>query len=225
MTMRYVSCCSGVESASVALQPLGWEPVAFSETGEFQSAVIAHRFPDIPNLGDMTKVDWSEFDGAVDVAVSGPPCQEFSLAGVRDGVAGDRGRLYLAFLNAARDMGARWVIVENVPGILSIHGGRDFGLILREVAELWPDGGACWRVLDASLFGVPQRRRRLYLVIHRDDWRRAAAALYDQPMREWPSASCEEAWKEAAREAGISVGGYCLASAQAKAESVEGGCP
>lgn len=221
--MRFISCCSGIEAATVAWGPLGFEPVAYSEVDEFASAVLAERLPETPNVGDMTRFDWSSLHGAADIAIGGPPCQEYSVAGLREGVAGDRGRLYLDFLRAARDAGCRWVVVENVPGILSVHGGRDFATILRTVAELWPDGGACYRVLDASLFGVPQRRRRVYLVIHATDWRRAAASLLDQPMRDWPGAPNGRTWEEAARRSGLAVEGYCLASPQANAELIRGG--
>lgn len=121
--MRFISLCSGIEAATVAWAPLGFKPVAYSEVDDFASAVLSQRLPETPNLGDMTTVDWTRYRGAVDIAIGGPPCQEFSMAGLREGVAGDRGRLYLDYLRAARDAGARWVVAENVPGILSVHGG------------------------------------------------------------------------------------------------------
>lgn len=221
--MRFISCCSGIEAATVAWLPLGFEPVAYAEIDEFASAVLAHRLPETPNLGDFTAVDWSEYCGAADIAIAGPPCQEFSVAGLREGVAGDRGRLYLEFLRAAKSMGARWVVIENVPGLLSVHGGKDFQTILETVGELWPAGGACWRLLDSAFFGVPQRRRRVYLVIESTDWRRAAAVLGDSQVRRGADASDAQAWEEAARRAGVPVGGYCLASPQANAELIQGG--
>lgn len=221
--MRYISLFSGIEAASVAWEQLGWEPVAFSEIEEFPSAVLAARYPNVPNLGDITKVDWSPYRGTVDLAIGGPPCQEFSVAGIREGVDGDRGRLYLEFLRVARELGCRYVVVENVPGLLSVHGGRDFETILRTVAELWPHGGCSYRVLDSALFGIPQRRRRVYLVIHATDWRKAAATLFDQSVRDWPDTTNGRAWEDAARRSGLSIEGYCLASPQANAELAEGG--
>lgn len=89
--MKYLSLFSGIEAATVAWEPLGWEPVAFCEIDDFPSAVLAYRFPDVPNLGDITKVDWSVYSGTVDVIVGGSPCQSFSLAGGRDGLQGCAG--------------------------------------------------------------------------------------------------------------------------------------
>ena len=222
LPIRYASLFSGIEAASVAWEPLGWKPVLFSEIDEFPSAVLSERFPNVPNLGDVTKVDWSQYHGAADVCVGGPPCQEFSVAGLREGVAGDRGRLYLEFLEAARAIGSRWVVIENVPGLLSVHGGGDFQTVLETVADLWPDGGACWRVLDAAMFGCPQRRRRVYLVIHATDWRRAAAALYDGQVCDRTPSEDGRAWEEAARRAGLGLEDHCLASPQANAELTRG---
>lgn len=135
--MRYVSLCSGIEAATVAWAPLGFEPIAYSEVDDFASAVLAQRFPKTPNLGDMTTADWTQYRGTIDIAIGGPPCQDYSISGIREGMAGDRGRLYYEYLRAARDAGARWVIAENVPGILSVHGGgrlaihhRDGGRVL-----------------------------------------------------------------------------------------------
>lgn len=220
--MRFISLCSGIEAATVAWAPLGFKPVAYSEIDDFASAVLSQRFPETPNLGDMTTVDWTEYCGTVDVAIGGPPCQEFSMAGLREGVAGDRGRLYLDYLRAARDSGARWIVAENVPGILSIHGGSDWQSIIEAVAELWPNGGACWRVLDAAMFGCPQRRRRVYLVIHATNWRCAAAVLSDGQMCDRTPAEDGRTWKEAARRDGLDTSDYCLASPQANAELTRG---
>lgn len=160
--MRYVSLFSGVEAATLAWEPLGWEPVAFAEIEPFPSAVLAHRWPEVPNLGDVTKVDWRRYRGAVDLMVGGSPCQAFSVAGKREGLMDERGQLMLEYVRAVAEIEPRWFLWENVPGVLSQDRGRAFGTLLREMDELgfW----MAWRVLDAQFFGVAQRRRRVFLV-------------------------------------------------------------
>ena len=160
--MRYISLFSGVEAATLAWEPLGWEAVAFAEIEPFPSAVLAERWPDVPNLGDVTKVDWSRYRGAVDVVVGGSPCQAFSVAGKREGLMDTRGQLMLEYVRAVAEVRPRWFLWENVPGVLSQDRGRAFGTLLREMDEL--GYGMAWRVLDAQFFGVAQRRRRVFLV-------------------------------------------------------------
>ena len=160
--MRYVSLFSGIEAATLAWEPLGWEPVAFAEIEPFPSAVLAERWPEIPNLGDVTRVDWTPYRGAVDVVVGGSPCQSFSIAGKRQGLMDSRGQLMLEYVRAVAEVGPRWFVWENVPGVLSQDGGRAFGTLLREMDDL--GYGLAWRVLDAQFFGVAQRRRRVFLV-------------------------------------------------------------
>lgn len=160
--MRYISVFSGIEAASVAWESLGWEPVAFSEIDEFPCAVLAARYPDVPNLGDITKVDWTPYHGTVDIVVGGSPCQSFSVAGKRSGLMDARGQLMLEYVRAVAEIEPRWFIWENVPGVLSQDRGRAFGTLLREMDEL--GYGMAWRVLDAQFFGVAQRRRRVFLV-------------------------------------------------------------
>jgi DNA (cytosine-5)-methyltransferase 1 len=160
--VRYISLFSGVEAATLAWEPLGWEAVAFAEIEPFPSAVLAHRWPDVPNLGDVTKVDWSKYRGTVDLVVGGSPCQAFSVAGKREGLLDERGQLMLEYVRAVREVEPRWFLWENVPGVLSQDKGRAFGTLLGEMADL---GYSCaFRVLDAQFFGVAQRRRRVFLV-------------------------------------------------------------
>ena len=175
--MRYLSVCSGIEAASVAWHPLGWEPVAFAEVEPFPSAVLAHHYPNVPNLGDMTKFkEWP--DATFDVLVGGTPCQSFSVAGKRGGMDDPRGRLAYSFAGIAARYRPEWIVWENVPGVLSSAGGRDFAGFVRGLAEL---GYQCaWRVLDAQFFGVPQRRRRVFLIGNSGGWQRAAAALFER---------------------------------------------
>lgn len=175
--IRYLSVCSGIEAASVAWKPLGWEPVAFSEVEKFPCSVLARHYPDVPNLGDMTQIDGEKYHGTVDLLVGGTPCQGFSVAGKRAGMADPRSGLALAFVNLVRAVSPRWIVWENVPGVLSTNYGNDFAdfiLALREIGYL-----GAWRILDAQFFGVPQRRRRVFLVGYFGDWRPAAAVLFE----------------------------------------------
>jgi DNA (cytosine-5)-methyltransferase 1 len=174
--MRYLSVCSGIEAASVAWRDLEMEPVAFSEIEPFPCALLAHHYPTVPNWGDMTKFkEWP--DAAIDLLVGGTPCQAFSVAGLRQGLADPRGNLTLTFLAVAERYRPEWILWENVPGVLSIDAGRTFGSFLGGLGEL--GYGFAYRVLDAQYFGVAQRRRRVFVVAHARDWRRAAAVLFD----------------------------------------------
>ena len=176
--MKYGSVCSGVEAATLAWHGLGWQPQFFSEIEPFCCRLLQHRFPSVPNLGDLTKFkDWSD-DIKLDLLVGGTPCQAFSVAGLRQGLADPRGNLALVFLGLLDKYRPRWVVWENVPGVLSSSGGRDFGAFLGALAEL--GYGFTYRVLDAQHFGVPQRRRRVFVVGYLGDWRRAAAVLFER---------------------------------------------
>jgi DNA (cytosine-5)-methyltransferase 1 len=178
--MRYGSVCSGIEAASVAWEPLGWEAQWFSEIEQFPSAVLAHRFPYVSNLGDMTKIHETQIfnDSTIDILVGGTPCQSFSVAGLRKGLTDPRGNLMLTFLSLAQRKKPRWIVWENVPGVLSSNGGRDFGTFLQALAEC--GYGFAYRVLDAQYFGVAQRRRRVFVVGYLGDWRPAGAVLFEQ---------------------------------------------
>ena len=176
--MRFLSLCSGIEAASVAWHPLGWRAVAFSEIDRFPSAVLSYRYPDVPNLGDMTRFqEWPNL-GTVDLVVGGTPCQSYSVAGLRAGLDDPRGDLMLTFGAVARRVGARWLVWENVPGVLSSNGGRDFGTFLGLLAEL--GYGFAYRVFDAQYAGLAQRRERVFVVGCLGDWRSAAAVLFER---------------------------------------------
>jgi DNA (cytosine-5)-methyltransferase 1 len=177
--MKYGSVCSGIEAATMAWEQLGWEPQWFSEIETFPSAVLAHHYPDVPNLGDMTKLNQNPIfnETTIDVLVGGTPCQSFSVAGLRKGMEDPRGNLALEFCRLAYLKKPKWIVWENVPGVLSSNGGKDFGSLLGALGEL--GYGFAYRVLDAQHFGVPQRRRRVFLVGHLGDWRPAAAVLFE----------------------------------------------
>lgn len=175
--MRYLSVCSGIEAASCAWKILGWKAVAYSEIEAFPCSVLKHHFPDTPNWGDMTKWrDWPR--ETIDLLVGGTPCQSFSTAGLRKGLDDIRGQLALGFSQIAEHSRPRWIVWENVPGVLSSGRGRDFGSFIGSLVEL--GYGLCWRTLDAQHFGVPQRRRRVFVVGYLGDWRNSAAVLFEQ---------------------------------------------
>ena len=173
--MKYLSVCSGVEAATVAWHEMGWSPVAFSEIEPFPSAVLAHHYPSVPNLGDMTKYKEWNLNESVELVVGGTPCQSFSVAGLRKGLEDPRGNLMLTYIGILDKFKPKWCVWENVPGVLSSNGGRDFGAFLGALAEL--GYGFAYRVLDAQYFGVPQRRRRVFVVACLGDWRAAAEVL------------------------------------------------
>ena len=181
--MRYVSIFSGIEAASAAWEPLGWKPVAFSEIESFPSAVLAARYPRVPNLGDITKIDWSEHDECrtADVLVGGSPCQSFSVAGSRTGLAGASGLMW-EYVRAVRELRPQWIVWENVPGALSSSHGEDFGCLLKALDGL--GYGLAWRILDAQYYGVAQRRRRVYLVGSLGD-QRACDVLFEPDCLRW----------------------------------------
>ena len=191
--MRYLSVCSGIEAASVAWP--GWEAVGFSEIEKFPSAVLAHHYPGVPNLGDMTGYrEWKI--GAIDLLVGGTPCQSFSVAGLRKGLEDPRGNLMLVYCGILDWFKPRWFVWENVPGVLSSNGGRDFGAFLGAVAEL--GYGWAYRVLDAQYFGVAQRRRRVFVVGCLGDWESAAQVLFERESLSGNPAPRREAGKEVA---------------------------
>ncbi len=206
--MRYGSVCSGIEAATMAWHPLGWTPVFFSEIEAFPSAVLAHHYGSnmpgeplakngIPNYGDFTTINPDA--GPIDLLVGGTPCQSFSIAGKRLGLDDPRGNLALEYLALARRLRARWIVWENVPGVLSSHTddeqdeetegdegleSADFATFLSFVQEC--GYGFAYRVLDAQYIrvdgyarAVPQRRRRVFVVGYLGDWRRAAAVLLE----------------------------------------------
>ena len=200
MSLVYGSVCSGIEAATVAWAPLGWRAAWFAEIEAFPQAVLRQRYGSnvlamsikrrsaqrreggIWNLGDFTTIrpHWLRRLGlpAIDLLVGGTPCQSFSVAGRRAGLDDPRGNLTLEFLALAGRLRPRWLVWENVPGVLSSDGGRDFGTVVGALGQL--GYGWAYRVLDAQHFGVPQRRRRVLLVGYLGDWRPAAAVLFER---------------------------------------------
>jgi DNA (cytosine-5)-methyltransferase 1 len=193
--MKYGSVCSGIEAATMAWHGLGWEPAFFSDIEAFPCAVLQHHYPDVPLHGDFTDIKDDEY-GPIDLLVGGTPCQSFSVAGLRGGMDDERGNLALEFIRLAQRKRPQWVVWENVPGVLSSNGGRDFGSFLGALAEI--GYGFAYRVLDAQYFGVAQRRRRVFVVGYLGDWRRAAAVLFErESLSGNPAPSREEGEKVA----------------------------
>jgi DNA (cytosine-5)-methyltransferase 1 len=183
--------CSGIEAASKAWEPIGWEPVAFSEIEPFPAAVLKHHWPKVQNLGDMTKYEqWPIQSGTIDLLVGGTPCQSFSVAGLRQGLKDPRGNLMLTYLGIAERFKPQWLVWENVPGVLSSNGGKDFGSFLGALGELGYEWA--YRVLDAQWFGVAQRRRRVFVVAHLGKGNLAAKVLFEsESVRRNPAPSRE----------------------------------
>ena len=175
--MRYLDVCAGISASTVAWATLGWRAAAYSEIEAAPRAILSHHYPETPLHGDFTTIAGDEY-GPIDLLVGGTPCQDFSVAGLRAGLDGERGNLSLEFLRLADRARPRWLVWENVPGVLSIDGGRAFGAILGGLGQL--GYGFAYRVLDAQHFGVPQRRRRVFVVGYLGDWRRAGAVLFER---------------------------------------------
>jgi DNA (cytosine-5)-methyltransferase 1 len=181
MSLNYLSVCSGIESATVAWRPLGFQALAFAEIEPFPCHVLSHHYPAVPNLGDIRSIDGAAWRGPVDILVGGTPCQSFSVAGRRDGLSDDRGNLALAFVELADAVKPSFILWENVPGVLSSK-DNSFGCFLGRLAGeslpleppggRWADSGCvfgpertvAWRCLDAQYFGLAQRRKRVFVV-------------------------------------------------------------
>ena len=233
--MKYGSVCSGIKAASKAWEPLGWNPAWFSEIEPFPSAVLAHHWPKVTNLGDMTKIADAVRAGEVeapDVLVGGTPCQAFSIAGLREGLSDDRGQLTLSYVELANAIDAKRrergepeaiIVWENVPGVLSSKDNA-FGCFLAglagESSELQPAGGKwthagcvsgperviAWRVLDAQFFGVAQRRRRVFVVASARKGFDPAAVLFELDSVRRDSAPRRETQKAVAALTARGVG-------------------
>ena len=176
--MNYLSLFSGIEAVSVAAKSLNWQAVAFSEIADFPCEVLKYHYPSIQNLGDVKNINGEKYNGTVDIIIGGSPCQNFSIAGNRKGLYGEHSSLAWEFIRILSEVQPKWFLWENVPGTLSTNNGEDFKQLLTELSKL--GYGLAWRVLDAQYFGVPQRRRRIFLVGYFGDWRPPAAVFLGQ---------------------------------------------
>lgn len=193
--MKYGSVCSGIEAASVAWEAFGWQASFLSEIETFPRSLLEHHYPSTPLHGDFTTIQDGMYE-PIDLLVGGTPCQSFSVAGLRKGLDDPRGNLMLGYGALAKRLRPRWLVWENVPGVLSSNGGRDFGTFLAMLGQL--GYGFAYRVLDAQYFGVAQRRRRVFVVGYLGDWRRAAAVLFERDGLCGNTAPRREAGKEVA---------------------------
>ena len=207
--MRYLSLFSGIEAATVAWETLGWEAVGFAEFEDFPKAVLAHHYPDVPDLGDVTKITKEQIIalGHIDIVVGGSPCQDLSVAGKRAGLRNDDGSTtrsglfdeQMRIFEIAREYnGCRYLLWENVPGAFSSNNGNDFRYVLEIMVggsvplppDRWRNSGVAisgdgrrlveWRVLDAQYFGVPQRRRRIFALLDTGAWWSRQPFLFEQ---------------------------------------------
>ena len=197
--MRYLSLFSGIEAATVAWHPLGWECAGVAEIEPFTCALLQHHYPEVPNLGSVTEITNTQIKalGPIDLVVGGSPCQDLSVAGLRAGLSGGRSGLFyeqMRIFNAARTFcGARWLLWENVPGAFSSQKGKDFAIVVGAMVganfnvpkgrwqkagvAVGPNGLLEWRTLDAQYVrveshprAVPQRRRRVFALLDTGDW-------------------------------------------------------
>lgn len=212
LEMKYLSLFSGIEAASVAWKPLGWECVAVSEIDKFPCEVLKKRYPNVPNLGSVTDITKEQLDdlkekaGSIDLVVGGSPCQSFSVAGKRLGLEDARGNLMFEYCRIVGTLRPKWFIWENVPGALSSNKGQDFNCLLEEMAQF--GYSLAWRVLDAQFFGVPQRRRRVFLIGCLGDDTGPFKVLFEREGSNWDLAESGEEGEDDSTQTEDSIGEY-----------------
>lgn len=227
--VKFLSLFSGIEAASVAWEPLGWECVGFSEIEPFPCAVLAHHYPDVPNLGDVTKITEGDVKnlGQIDLVVFGSPCQNLSVAGNRKGLQGESSGLFYEAIRiikyARKHCGARFALWENVPGSFSSNKGDDFREVVRELSANrdintpengWGNTGVAlgenglveWRVLDAQYFGLAQRRKRVFAIVDFGNWQDRPPILLEPKGVCGDTPPSREKGKEIAADTQTSVG-------------------
>ena len=230
--MKFLSLFSGIEAATVAWAPLGWDCVGVAEIEKFPAAVLAHHYPDVPNLGDVTKITKQDVErlGPIDLVCGGFPCQDLSVAGQRKGLknvdgSATRSGLFFDAMRIAEWANPRWLFIENVPGMFSSNQGRDFAAVVGEMAgcefdvprEGWRNAGVVagpkglveWTVLDAQYHGLAQRRKRVFLVRDSGDWSNRAPLFLEQYRLCGHPAPSREAGQSAARGVEIGPSGGC----------------
>jgi DNA (cytosine-5)-methyltransferase 1 len=236
--MKYLSLFSGIEAATVAWHPIGWECVGVSEIEPFPCAVLAHHYPEVPNLGDVTKITEDDIKdlGHIDIVVFGSPCQDLSVAGLRKGFTCEstdtltRSGLFFIAMRivewAKKHCGCRFALWENVPGAFSSSGGRDFATVVEHMAGLenvpvppkgWGNEGVAagseglveWATLDAQWFGVAQRRRRVFALADFGDWSNRQPILLEPESLRGDSAPSRETGEDASTTASSSIDVSC----------------
>ena len=194
--MKFISLFSGIGGFDLAFERAGMECVAVCEIDKNAQSVLRRHFPKAELFDDVRKVG-KETHGrkTIDLVCGGFPCQDVSIAGRRAGLAGERSGLWFEFARIIDEIEPRWVIIENVPGLLSSNKGQDFAAIIQWLAER--GYGVAWRVLDAQFFGVPQRRRRVFIVASFGNGS-AAEVLFESEGGERDNPKGGEAGKEVA---------------------------
>lgn len=249
--MRYLSLFSGIEAATQAWKPLGWECVGVSEIEPFPCAVLEHHYPDVPNLGDVTKITEEQVKelGQIDLIVFGSPCQNLSVAGNRKGLQGEQSSLFYSAMEiiryARKNNGLRFALWENVPGSFSSNKGADFSAVVEQMAGLenigvpengWGKEGAAvgsnglleWSVLDAQFFGLAQRRKRVFALLDFGDWESRRPVLLEPEGLRGNTPPSREARQSATAitQAGFREGGFgeFVATNVAATTKASGGC-
>jgi len=237
-----MSLFSGIEAASVAWLPLGWTCVGVAEIDPFPCAVLAHHYPDVPNLGSVVDITDAQIAalGPIDIVVGGSPCQDLSVAGKRAGLAGERSGLFhqqLRIFHAARHFcGARFLLWENVPGAFSSNRGLDFAVVAGAMAGCrlpvpeigWGQEGVAlgdhglleWAVLDAQWFGLAQRRRRVFALLDAGDWANRPPILLEPDKLRGDSAPSREAGEDSAASTGDGIA-RCVTASEGKRGDLE----
>lgn len=227
--MRYLSLFSGIEACSVAWQPLGWECVGFSEIEPFPCSLLAHHYPNVPNLGDVTKITEQQIKdlGHIDLVVFGSPCQNLSVAGNRQGLQGQSSGLFYDAIRIIRwarvHGGARFALWENVPGAFSSNKGDDFTEVVRALSGCsdintpengWGNSGVAvgddglteWRTLDAQYFGLAQRRKRVFALTDFGAWDDRPPILFEQGGLSRDIGTSKNKGREVADDVGVGTG-------------------
>jgi DNA (cytosine-5)-methyltransferase 1 len=199
--MRYISLFSGIGAIDLGLDRAGMTCVAQVENDAAARGVLAAHWPDVPRFDDVRNFGRKVFDGSVDLIAGGFPCQDVSLSGQRAGLAGEQSGLWWQFRRIIRELTPRWVVVENVPGLLSSNAGRDFATVVRGLVKC--GYGVVWRVLDSQFFGVAQRRRRVFIVGSLGDGC-AAEVLFEPVGLQGNPAPRRKTWEEVTSTLGAS---------------------
>lgn len=194
--MKYRSVCTGIAAETVAWHELGWTPLSFSEIDKFCCALLTQRYPGVPNYGDFTTIQAEGLE-STDLLMGGTPCQSFSVAGRRAGLDDPRGNLALEFIRLAQRLRPRWLVWENVQGVLSIDEGRTFEAFLGALAQV--GYGFAYRVLDAQFDALAQRRERVFVVGYLGDWRPPAAVLFERESLRRDTAPGRKAGQDSSR--------------------------
>jgi len=208
--MRYATVCSGIETPTVAWKPLGWEAVWFSEIDAYKSSLLKHYYPAIPNVGDMTTITERINNGTISadfrLLAGGTPCPSFSVVGNRKGMDDERGYLAMHYISILDRAKPTWFLWENVPGVLSANGGKDFSTFIGSLVEI--GYGVAYRVLNAEYFGVPQSRHRVFVLGFYSNWRPPAAVLFNKECMSGYTSPSRKAWSNIRCFTESRFGGY-----------------